>query len=85
MHPPTPAHITITSVLVLRPSPSTEAQSFTSHSVLMYTLLDLLSDAEERKDLATSQSTDDAVPVEVTADSISENDPASSPIATSSG
>jgi hypothetical protein len=51
----------------------------------MYTLLDLLSDAEERKDLATSQSTDDAVPVEVTADSISENDPASSPIATSSG
>ncbi|KAI0264261.1 hypothetical protein BGY98DRAFT_1181932 [Russula aff. rugulosa BPL654] len=38
---------------------------FTSHTPL-YTLLDLLSDAdsEERKDLATSQSADDPVPVE---------------------
>ncbi|KAI0278408.1 hypothetical protein BGY98DRAFT_933810 [Russula aff. rugulosa BPL654] len=57
---------------------------FTSHTPL-YTRLDLLSDAdsEERKDLATSQSADDPVPVEVSAESISENDPASSPLATS--
>ena len=57
---------------------------FTSHTPL-YTLLDLLSDAdsEERKDLDTSQSADDPVPVEVSAESISENDPSSSPLATS--
>ena len=57
---------------------------FTSHTPL-YTLLDLLSDAdsEERKDLAMSQSADDPVPVEVSAESISKNDPASSPLATS--
>ncbi|KAI0274270.1 hypothetical protein BGY98DRAFT_935994 [Russula aff. rugulosa BPL654] len=61
------------------------AQPFTSHPVLLYTLLDLLSDAEEGKDLATSQSADDAVPVEVSAEFISENDPASGLIATSSG
>ena len=66
-------------------SPSTAAQPFTSHPVLLYTLLDLLEDAEEGKDLATSESADDAVPVEVFAEFISENDPASSLIAISSG
>ncbi|KAI0264537.1 hypothetical protein BGY98DRAFT_939892 [Russula aff. rugulosa BPL654] len=40
---------------------------------------------QEGKDLATSQSADDAVPVEVSAEFISENDPASGLIATSSG
>jgi hypothetical protein len=69
----------------LSPSSSTAAQPFTSHPVLLYTLLDLLSDAEEGKDLATSQSADDAVPVEVSAEFISENDPASGLLATSSG
>jgi hypothetical protein len=64
----------------------TALHSFTSHPVLLlYTLPDLLPDAKEGKDLARSQSADDAVPVEVSADFISENDPASSLIATSSG
>jgi hypothetical protein len=49
---------------------------FTSHTP-QYTLLDQLSDTEEGKDLASSQSADDAV----SAESISENDPASSPLA----
>ncbi|KAI0263686.1 hypothetical protein BGY98DRAFT_1165595 [Russula aff. rugulosa BPL654] len=57
---------------------------FTSHPVLLYSLLDLLSDAKEGKCLATSQSADDAVPVEASAEFMSENDPASSLIATSS-
>ena len=77
---------TITSVLDLYPIAfysGTALHSFTSHPVLLYTLLDLLLDAEEGKDLATSQSADDAVPVQMSAEFISENDPASSLIAAS--
>jgi hypothetical protein len=66
-------------------NPLSHRQPFTSHPILLYTLRNLFSDVEERKDLATSQSTDDAVPVEVFAESISENDPALIPIATGTG
>ena len=79
---------TITSVLAFYPIvfySGTALHNFTSHPVLLYTLLDLISDAEEGKDLAMSLSADDAVPVEVSAEFMSENDPASSLIATSSG
>ena len=79
---------TITSVLALYPIAfysGTALHRFTSYPVLLYTLLDLLSDAEEGKDLATSQSVDDAVSVKVSAQFMSENDPASSLIAASSG
>jgi len=47
-------------------------------SVVEHTLPDLLSDAEERKDLAKSANSEAAV-VEVLAETICENDPASSP------
>ncbi|KAI0272023.1 hypothetical protein BGY98DRAFT_936831 [Russula aff. rugulosa BPL654] len=56
--------------------PLSHRQPFTSHHMLLYTLLELLSDVEKRKGLTTSQSADDA--------SISENDPALIPIATGS-
>lgn len=45
--------------------------------ILEHTLLDSLSDAEERKDMARCSDSSEAAPAEVLAKIISENDPAS--------